>query len=572
MVRIRKRLIWFWAALLVALMIPAAARPVRAAVNVEVTSSIGEETTVQKGETLTVTYTYTSDDPEVTVLQGILTWDETVLERTGEPVPSDNLKDSGGWLGESGGNTVNGLILSGGYLPASASVTYQFTVLADCKNPASEISMKMTLAVHNASERYTNTVISQVNFGHPEDQIKTDKEEASCTEGGYEKAVCEVCGTVIRDETTAALGHKEGQWTTVNEGSCLEEGLQELRCERCGLLLDSKILPAAGAHQWTVNAATDADGWKILQEASTTQAGKKERVCEVCGTREAEDLIMSVTAEPSAILVEQGQVFAVTYTYVSSEPEVVVMQGILDWDSTVVERQGEPQVSANLESAYLGESGGNTVNALLLTGDYLPQTASVTYQFKALTDYKIDPTVISMKMTLGIHRTSERYTETENVSVSVAYPLTVSELDDRTQTSAKVRIQVPESGTVYYLPQISDAAAPDAEKIRSDGQAVAVQAGETEITLENLPETQGKVYFMAEDAAGHVSRIIEKELEPFQRGDVDQDGDIDIFDASAVIDMLYGREEKNDLADVNRDGTIDVFDASTIIDMVYGRY
>lgn len=572
MVRIRKRLIWFWAALLAVLMIPVAARPVRAAVNVEVTSSIGEETTVQKGETLTVTYTYTSDDPEVTVLQGILTWDETVLERTGEPVPSDNLKDSGGWLGESGGNTVNGLVLSGGYLPASASVTYQFTVLADCKNPASEISMKMTLAVHNASERYTNTVISQVNFDHPEDQIKTDKKEASCTEGGYEKAVCEVCGTVIRDETTAALGHKEGQWTTVNEGSCLEEGLQELRCERCGLLLDSKILPAAGAHQWTVNASTDADGWKILQEASITQAGKKERVCEVCGTREAEDLIMSITAEPSAMLVEQGQVFSVTYTYVSSDPEVVVMQGILDWDSVVVERQGEPQVSDNLESAYLGESGGNTVNALLLTGDYLPQTASVTYHFKALADYKIDSTVISMNMTLGIHKTSERYAETENVSVSVAYPLTVSELDDRTQTSAKVRIQVPESVTIYYLPQSSDVTVPDAEKIRSDGQAVAVQAGETEITLENLPETQGKVYFMAEDAAGHVSRIVEKELEPFQRGDVDQDGDIDIFDASAVIDMIYGRDEKNDLADINRDGTIDVFDASTVIDMVYGRY
>ena len=36
--------------------------------------------------------------------------------------------------------------------------------------------------------------------------------------------------------------------------------------------------------------------------------------------------------------------------------------------------------------------------------------------------------------------------------------------------------------------------------------------------------------------------------------------------------MIYGREEKKDLADINRDGTIDVFDASMIIDMVYGRY
>ncbi len=179
MIGIRKKLAWILTGLLLAGTIPATAYPVRAAVNVGVTSSVGAETTVQQGDTLTVTYTYTSSDPEVTVMQGILTWDESVLERQGDPVPSDNLKDSGGWLGESGGNTVNGLVLTGGYLPSSASVTYKFTVLADCRNPASEISMKMTLAVHNASERYTDTAVSQVNFGHPEDQIKTDKKEAT---------------------------------------------------------------------------------------------------------------------------------------------------------------------------------------------------------------------------------------------------------------------------------------------------------------------------------------------------------------------------------------------------------
>lgn len=572
MIGIRKKLAWILTGLLLAGTIPATAYPVRAAVNVGVTSSVGAETTVQQGDTLTVTYTYTSSDPEVTVMQGILTWDESVLERQGDPVPSDNLKDSGGWLGESGGNTVNGLVLTGGYLPSSASVTYKFTVLADCRNPASEISMKMTLAVHNASERYTDTAVSQVNFGHPEDQLETERKDATCTEAGYEKTVCKVCGVTVKDEKTDALGHSDGEWVTIKEGNCLEDGLRELRCERCGKVLDTEEQPAAGAHSWKTDGSTDENGWKIIREASITQAGMKERVCERCGTRESGELFMSVMAEPSDVLVEEGEIFSVTYTYVSSEPEVVVMQGILEWDSSVVERQGEPEVSANLKEAYLGESGGNTVNALLLTGGYLPQTASVTYRFKALKDYKIDPTEISMKMTLGIHKTSERYTETEETVVCTAYPLIVGDLSERTQNTANVEIRVPEAGRLYYLALSAGESAPGRDTIRETGQMVQVSGGQTDVLLENLPETAGEIYFLAEDGAGRYSKIIKKELESFQRGDVDQDGDIDIFDASAVIDMIYGREEKKDLADINRDGTIDVFDASMIIDMVYGRY
>ena len=56
------------------------------------------------------------------------------------------------------------------------------------------------------------------------------------------------------------------------------------------------------------------------------------------------------------------------------------------------------------------------------------------------------------------------------------------------------------------------------------------------------------------------------------KGDVDGDGEITIFDASAVIDMIYGRKELDiELADMDGNGTVDVFDASYVIDMLYQR-
>lgn len=56
------------------------------------------------------------------------------------------------------------------------------------------------------------------------------------------------------------------------------------------------------------------------------------------------------------------------------------------------------------------------------------------------------------------------------------------------------------------------------------------------------------------------------------KGDVDGDGEITIFDASAIIDTIYGRKELDiELADMDGNGTVDVFDASYVIDMLYQR-
>ena len=45
---------------------------------------------------------------------------------------------------------------------------------------------------------------------------------------------------------------------------------------------------AKTAHTWTVSDDTDADGWKVVTEATADAEGSKERVCSVCGEKETE--------------------------------------------------------------------------------------------------------------------------------------------------------------------------------------------------------------------------------------------------------------------------------------------
>ncbi len=54
-------------------------------------------------------------------------------------------------------------------------------------------------------------------------------------------------------------------------------------------------------------------------------------------------------------------------------------------------------------------------------------------------------------------------------------------------------------------------------------------------------------------------------------GDVTGDGQVDIADVNAVIDMMLGKAEQNDAADVTGDGQVDIADVNAIIDMMLGK-
>lgn len=75
-------------------------------------------------------------------------------------------------------------------------------------------------------------------------------------------------------EEIAALGHKAGEWEIVEEASCTEAGSRERRCTECDEVLDTEEIPAAG-HK--------AGAWEVTEEATCTEPGKEEQNCEECG-------------------------------------------------------------------------------------------------------------------------------------------------------------------------------------------------------------------------------------------------------------------------------------------------
>jgi hypothetical protein len=61
--------------------------------------------------------------------------------------------------------------------------------------------------------------------------------------------------------------------------------------------------------------------------------------------------------------------------------------------------------------------------------------------------------------------------------------------------------------------------------------------------------------------------IIEK-VADFLQGDVNGDGEVDVRDITALIDVIMNSITDNPRADVNQDGDIDVRDITALIDII----
>ncbi len=54
-------------------------------------------------------------------------------------------------------------------------------------------------------------------------------------------------------------------------------------------------------------------------------------------------------------------------------------------------------------------------------------------------------------------------------------------------------------------------------------------------------------------------------------GDITGDGNVDISDVNAVINMMLGKAEKVDAADVTDDGNVDISDVNAVINLMLGK-
>ena len=122
-----------------------------------------------------------------------------------------------------------------------------------------------------AAHAMSNGVCAECGYGctHSyEDRVAAP----TCTARGYTVHTCSLCGHVVTDTYTKALGH-DYACTIVKEPTCEMEGDAEFVCKRCGAKTNESV-PAAGHHA-VVDPAVEA----TCRDTGLTQGMH----CDVCG-------------------------------------------------------------------------------------------------------------------------------------------------------------------------------------------------------------------------------------------------------------------------------------------------
>lgn len=148
--------------------------------------------------------------------------------------------------------------------------------------------------------------------------------------------------------------------------------------------------------------------------------------------------------------------------------------------------------------------------------------------------------------------------------------LTVGEnaVVERTDNAAKVAVTANKAGTLYYLAQEADKAAPDAETIVKEGKVVDVVAGENTLELTGLTKAGYNVYMLLKQEDGKASRIRSVSLKGlWTLGDVNKDDVVDLTDVAVLLDKITENESVSlSTGDINGDGVVDMTDVSVLLD------
>lgn len=104
--------------------------------------------------------------------------------------------------------------------------------------------------------------------------VVEENKPATCTETGYKKEVCSVCGDVKETFYGVSSFHTWGVWTTTKAATCTDEGEQTRTCTVCGAT-EKKTLPnLGGEHKFAALIENVA--------ATCNTPGKQVRRCRIC--------------------------------------------------------------------------------------------------------------------------------------------------------------------------------------------------------------------------------------------------------------------------------------------------
>ncbi len=153
------------------------------------------------------------------------------------------------------------------------------TVPATCK--------KTGTATYNCTTHTNCCVTITVVLEMIQHTAGVDKKDATCTENGYVKTYCTVCGDVISNVELKKTGHVETT-TTRQESTCVTPGWEKVIC-KCGELVSEKELPLI-AHNYDANGDGKVDKKDAVFEDGTYTYTCQQADCGHTITEDADDV------------------------------------------------------------------------------------------------------------------------------------------------------------------------------------------------------------------------------------------------------------------------------------------
>ncbi|MGN1104128.1 MAG: leucine-rich repeat protein [Candidatus Coproplasma sp.] len=117
------------------------------------------------------------------------------------------------------------------------------------------------------------------HYGGGHSYEKIDIVLPTCSEQGYDKYVCSICGDEYHDNFVEALGHSFGEWIVEAEATCLTDGLRYRICSVCNER-EEEVIEAMG-HSY---AGT------ITLKPTCTEKGEITYTCRHCSDVKVEQL------------------------------------------------------------------------------------------------------------------------------------------------------------------------------------------------------------------------------------------------------------------------------------------
>ena len=245
------------------------------AASAPVVSSSAANATGNIGDTIVLPITFSSESDNLSAIHGEPSFDTSVLKYEGV----DYVGLPAGMTSEAGGNF--GYVTSGNF--SEGTINVKFKVLKCTPDPVTVTINNLYYSSHDYLDSDSAVVSATVTVNHPADQNQVEETKATCTDPGHKKVTCGVCGKVLSDEDTPALGHDDGKWKVVKEATCKEKGTKELRCTRDNALLKTEDIPLLD-HSW--------DKGKVTKEATCKEKGEKTYTCKVCGDTKKEAIAL----------------------------------------------------------------------------------------------------------------------------------------------------------------------------------------------------------------------------------------------------------------------------------------